>query len=153
MKTLQDRFWEKVIKKNNNECWDWFGSKSRGYGNIGYKGKTYKAHRISFLLAGHNLDPMLTIDHLCMNKLCVNPDHLEQVTIRENILRAKGRAFENLIKTHCKQGHKFTKKNTYTVNQKGRMLPGRQCITCRNKYQLLHAKKYRELRKIFSNPL
>ena len=69
-------------------CWNWKGGLfPEGYGHYQYNGKSWKAHRISYLFFKGELDPNLTIDHLCKNPTCVNPEHLEQVTMKENILR------------------------------------------------------------------
>jgi hypothetical protein len=72
-------------------CWEWQGSvQSEGYGTF-YRGKNMKAHRVVYELLVGPIDPELTIDHLCLNKTCVRPAHLEVVTRSENIAR-KNRA-------------------------------------------------------------
>lgn len=69
-------------------CWLWIGSKKgRGYGKFTAKGKQLSAHRYSYELHTGKIKPGMQIDHLCKNKLCVNPKHLEQVTNQENQLR------------------------------------------------------------------
>lgn len=84
---LVDRFWEQVEK--TEECWIWQGPKDTGgYGQIGHKGKTLRAHRVAFELCGGTLIEGLVIDHLCRVKHCVNPAHMEQVTQEENVARA-----------------------------------------------------------------
>lgn len=119
------RFWSKV--KKTDSCWNWIGYiHSDGYGGFWINGKTKQAHRIAYELIKGKIPNGLQLDHLCRNRKCVNPDHLEPVTARENILRGEGQAFVNSNKTHCKRGHKFTKNNTYQRNGK------RHCRTCRN---------------------
>lgn len=67
----------------------------------------------------------MTLDHLCRNRLCVNPEHLEVVSRGENVLRGVGVTAENKRKTHCAHGHEFTTENTYRYGNK------RHCRTCR----------------------
>jgi hypothetical protein len=79
----------------------------------------------------------LTLDHLCRNRACVNPDHLEPVTIAVNVLRGESPPARNARKTHCPQGHEYTPDNTY-YNQKG----WRACATCSKAWaRQNHAKK------------
>lgn len=83
--------WPKV--KNPDGCWIWTGAIRAGYGEIGIKGRTYRAHRVFFELFKYKIPEGLTIDHLCNNKLCVNPDHLEAATQKHNVGRALKRAY------------------------------------------------------------
>lgn len=119
-KTAIERFAEKV--EQADECWEWRGARSdNGYGTFWNGQRTVLVHRWSY---EHHVGPIpegLTIDHLCRNRLCVNPAHLEPVTFTENIRRR-----QRLI-THCKSGHEFTPENTYVLHPKN----GRQCRTCR----------------------
>ncbi len=76
-------FYNRVIKTDS--CWIWNGTKSSdGYGKLGRNGKTIRAHRYSYMINGRELIDGLVLDHLCKNTLCVNPSHLEQVTVGEN---------------------------------------------------------------------
>jgi hypothetical protein len=79
-------FWKNVHKTDT--CWIWTGSKTHhGYGRIGFRRKRVLAHRLSWQLAGRTLERGMVLDHLCRNPLCVNPEHLEQVTQYENVHR------------------------------------------------------------------
>jgi hypothetical protein len=107
---------EKILRSivvDENGCWVWNGSMwSRGYGRFCANGKERPAHRVSYEVFCGPLDPNLEIDHLCRNRACVNPDHLEQVTSKVNNLRGIGIARINADKTHCVNGHEFTVENT-----------------------------------------
>lgn len=83
------------------------------------------AHRFSYIIHKGEIPPKLVIDHLCRNTLCVNPDHLEAVTHKENLLRGIGPTSINAKKTHCIHGHEYTPQNTdYKPNGT------RRCKTC-----------------------
>lgn len=124
-KNAKIRLLTKIKINNKTECWEWTAHVSpKGYGQICYKGNAIAAHRLSYLLFVGPLTLGLELDHLCRNRSCVNPKHLEQVTHHENILRGNAGLHEK-IKTHCPQGHEYSKKNTRI--QRG----GRLCIECR----------------------
>ena len=100
--TDSERFWSFVDK--GGDCWTWNGwRRSRGlsYGAFKVHGETVASHRFAYELLKGPIPTGLHIDHLCRNTLCVNPDHLEPVTLAENTRRAKS------LQTHCKQGHPF----------------------------------------------
>lgn len=86
-KLPEDKFW-KNIKKNDEECWLWTGPVDKGYGRMYVGNKAYQAHRWSYEQHKHvSLTKAETLDHLCRNTLCCNPDHLEKVSLIENIER------------------------------------------------------------------
>jgi hypothetical protein len=108
-------------------CWLWLGKLDKdGYGTLGVNYAMKKAHRASYEFARGPIPPGLHIDHLCRVRCCVNPDHLEPVTCRENLMRGKGLAAINHAKTHCVHGHEFTPDNTYFHRSRR----GRICKTC-----------------------
>jgi hypothetical protein len=101
------RFWRFVDKTDASGCWVWTGGKDwDGYGIFtAQTRRTRRAHRWSY---EHEVGPIpngLVLDHLCRNRSCVNPDHLEPVTSRVNTFRGCTPATENAAKTHCKRGH------------------------------------------------
>lgn len=123
---LAQRFWRYVAKTDT--CWNWTGAISSGYGVFVVDQRPTKAvrsHRYSYELAHGPIPDGLTIDHLCRNKRCVNPDHLEAVTMRVNVLRNSGPSARNAIATHCIHGHPFDAENTY-IKPDGR----RRCRAC-----------------------
>lgn len=118
------RFWAKVVVVES--CWEWVGATSNGYGQMKADGKAKSAHRLSY---EHHVGPIpdgLTLDHLCRNKRCVNPSHLEAVTHHENVLRGESGSAVNARKTHCPAGHPY-------AGESGK----RRCRACKNHYQRL----------------
>jgi hypothetical protein len=107
-------------------CWVWTSPRSgNGYG---WASPTF-AYRVAYVLFKGPLSPELEPDHLCKNKLCVNPDHLEAVTKKVNILRSDSISAKNARKIHCKHGHLLEGDNLkIRYDKKGR--PHRVCITC-----------------------
>lgn len=129
-RSLADRFWEKVSVGSPDECWEWTaGTYSNGYGLFfvehSPKRRNAMAHRVAYELSVGPIPDGLVIDHLCRNRACVNPDHLEPVTHRVNLLRGEGLTAIHAAQTHCAHGHEYTPSNTY-------VRPGgtRECRTC-----------------------
>lgn len=88
-------------------CWEWMGTLDDGYGHLSYHGTKMRVHQVSYILFVGPLTKGLTIDHLCYNRACANPAHLEEVTRGENVLRGNTASGLNSRKTHCKNGHLF----------------------------------------------
>lgn len=112
-KQIEDR----IIPEPMSGCWLWLGGlrdKKNGYGAVSWEGKIYRTHKLVFHLLRYVVPSTLTIDHLCRNRLCCNPDHLEPVTQKINVHRGEGVAARNMKKTHCPKGHEFDNENTYT---------------------------------------
>ena len=100
------------------DCWMWqVGLNTDGYGGAWRSGKNHLAHRYVYEFLVGSIAEGMTLDHLCRVRNCVNPDHLEAVTNRENIRRGRGHAGINARKTSCKRGHAFTKENTRMTPQ------------------------------------
>jgi len=138
MRTLEERLWAKVDKKES--CWLWTGSlQGSGYATIRLGGRGSKfqmAHRAAYEILRGPIPDGLQLDHLCRVRHCVNPDHLEPVSGRTNLLRGTSFSAENAAKTHCAHGHEFTPENT----KARRSRPGRQCRTCERRFK----REYRE---------
>ena len=131
---LSDRIMEKTEVDPDTNCWNWMGSNTgNGYGLIWRDGRNVVAHRASYELWREQVPVGFELDHLCENKKCVNPDHLEIVTHSENLLRAY-----KVKKTHCKRGHQMTSDNTY-VRKDG----SHECRICQNNRHLLFRIKRR----------
>lgn len=143
------RFWAEVDRSAGPEaCWPWLGSTLLGYGRKqGFGGGGY-AHRAAYILSKGPIPKRLTIDHLCNNRACVNPAHLEAVTQRVNVLRSPtAQAAINARKTHCKYGHPFDEANTYfRPGRSGRERACRACSNARNRsaYRRAYRRRQRE---------
>jgi HNH endonuclease len=121
------------VKKRGNGCWQWTGGTiamiRQGYEwrygvfRPGGVIKNVGAHRWAYEAHKGEIPAGLVIDHLCRNTLCVNPAHLEAVTVKENLKRGVN---ANGEKTHCKRGHEFTGDNTYRTKR-----GTRRCRACR----------------------
>jgi len=137
-KAATERFYNNIkVPLTADGCWEWEGNKtSQGYGHhfCGVETrKTARAHRLSYECWIGPIEEGLTIDHLCSNKACVNPLHLEAVTRGENSRRA------HLKVTHCPRGHEYTKEN---IRATKRLNGERSCLTChRNREQARREKK------------
>lgn len=129
--TQIDTFWLSV-EEGPNGCWEWV-SPNRvkfGYGRFHLAGVQVMAHRVSWTILRGPIPQNQTLDHLCRNPRCVNPDHLEIVSNKENILRGNSPTAMNARKTHCKQGHEFTPENTRWYTKNNGKYHGRRCKEC-----------------------
>lgn len=128
---ITDRFWSKVDKRGQEECWPWHGTiANNGYGHFWVGGKAVGAHRFSYELLTAPIPPGLTLDHLCRNRRCVNPAHLEPCGSGENVLRGAGRTAQHARQTHCVNGHPLGGENLYLyVRRNGRTT--RVCRQCK----------------------
>lgn len=120
------RFWSRVRKGSSVQCWEWHGPRTKGYGYFSADAKLVQAHRWSYAEARGPIPAGATIDHLCRNRACVNPAHLEAVSRKENVLRGIGYSAINARKTECLNGHPLTGENVY-LDRRG----SRHCRTCR----------------------
>lgn len=125
--TVEQRFWQGVRK--SDYCWEWSGARSSGgYGRVPSGGRdALYAHRFAYELLVGPIPEGLQIDHLCRNRACCNPIHLEPVTPAENVRRgAAGRL--RVPTTHCPHGHPMTESNVYLSKHGG--YTSRICRVC-----------------------
>lgn len=115
----------------SSDCIEWTGNiASNGYGRVKVKGKSHYAHRLAYERAFGPIPPGAHIDHLCRNRACVNPEHLEAVDLVTNIMRGEGVMAQNSRKTHCPQGHPYDDENTMLLNGRRHC---RECGRARNR--------------------
>lgn len=141
--TTEERFWSKV--RITPGCWEWIGGRGDGYGCFWYRKKPGKAYRYSYEIHKGPIPPGLEIDHLCRNRACVNPDHLEAVTTVVNVMRGEGFSAKNKRKTRCPKGHEYTPENTIILKPLKRGGgPRRECATCRVVWARINNENYRK---------
>lgn len=130
-RSLQDRFFEKVMPEPMSGCWLWTAQcNNAGYGCFHMDKKHRLAHRVSFEMHKGKIPQGLVLDHLCRVRSCVNPAHLEPVTHKVNINRGvAGKVHRELaaLITHCPRGHPYSGDNLY-VRPTGN--GNRSCRTC-----------------------
>lgn len=125
---------------NGSPCMPWPGViGSGGYGRLRHNGKWNPAHRFVYHNIVGPIPPGMVLDHLCRNRACVNPHHMEPVTNMENILRGVSFSAVNAKKTHCKHGHPFTGYNLCIKTCNGRQ--HRYCRACQNQSSLKGRRK------------
>jgi hypothetical protein len=138
---LADRLWAKVDRNGPipahrpdlGPCWPWLGYiDPRGYATIG-RGRagegTMYVHRAAYSVTYGPIPDGLVIDHLCRNKGCCNPSHLEAVPQRINVLRGEGPSARAHLEGRCLKGHALTPENSFLWQNPKR--PGEQMILCR----------------------
>lgn len=141
---LEQRINARLLRRPGG-CLEWQGSRTTaGYGQMWDGSRVAMVHRMSYELAKGPIPEGLDLDHLCRNRLCANPAHLEPVTRRENIMRgvAPGKvAARHKAQTHCKNGHEFTPANTYAYVRRGWIM--RHCREC----QRIRGREYLERKR------
>lgn len=130
MESFENRLLRQIKLDPEARCWVWLGGRRNSYGAIKVKGKSKLAHRVSYETFVGPIPPGLTIDHLCRQRLCINPKHLEPVTMAENHRRGAQVALR-VPKTHCINGHAYTPDNIY-LDRKG----VNRCMECARKSRL-----------------
>lgn len=115
--------------KGPDDCWLWTGGKTTtGYGKVAAgKGRSRSAHRIMYEELRGPVPSGLVLDHLCRNIVCVNPNHMEVVTQKENLYRGNGFTGRAVRQTHCPAGHILFGENLVRSEQ------SRKCRVCANK--------------------
>lgn len=112
------------IVKTETGCWIFQLTPSRKYPQLDFNGARWSVHRLSYIIHKGEIPKPLTIDHLCRQTRCVNPDHLEAVTNKVNGLRGYSEPAKNARKTHCIRSHELSPGNLYKYKE------GRRCAEC-----------------------
>ena len=131
-KTLNyfENFINKIYVDPINECWIWVGAKNDdGYGRFWNGERLIFSHRYAYEYYRSKIPKDLTVDHLCRNRICCNPKHLELVTRKENLFRSP---IYNGTKTHCNHGHAFTGENLHILKNGNRVCKECNKISVRN---------------------
>ena len=145
--STDERFWSKVDA--SGDCWLWSAGRVKaGYGCYSVwlgEGKVvaHYAHRYAYRNLVGEVPNGLDLDHLCRNRLCVNPDHLEPVSRRENLRRSGA---THVGTKHCPKGHPYDEANTYVFVRKGQG-PCRRCRECFRLYMAAYDARRRKGRK------
>ncbi len=139
---LPKRFWEKVKRSTGTACWEWMGATdSKGYGQfkLPERASPVNASRVAYWLSTGVWPGESQVCHKCDNPPCENPSHLFLGTRSDNMqdMVAKGRGAQSQ-KTHCPQGHPYSKENTYFHASCGRI-----CRICRRAAQRRYKAKQR----------
>lgn len=123
---LPGLFARHISPEPTSGCWLWTAADTNGYGKMRHPelGTTYWTHRYAYEFLVGPIPEDLQIDHICNVRCCVNPDHMELVTKKENLDRRRDRMRQ---KTVCRHGHSLTGQNLY-INPKGTLI----CRACRN---------------------
>jgi hypothetical protein len=123
------KLWSRITIDENKGCWNWQGKPdTEGYGEVRISSQLYKAHVYYYQIFEGVIPEGLELDHLCRNRICVNPKHLEPVTHQVNVLRGKSPQSINALKTHCIHGHILSVENTYESSRNN--FKYRQCKIC-----------------------
>lgn len=135
----EERFWSKVDKDGPGGCWEWTAGKDwDGYGIFHESHRrSRRAHRYAYELLVGPIPEGLTTDHLCRNRGCVNPTHLELVTPVENVMRGESDAAKNARKGTCKAGHPLSGPNLSIYARDG----SRVCLECRRRTSVAYRKR------------
>jgi hypothetical protein len=148
-RSLAERFESKVARRESG-CWEWRGAHFQATGYAVFtirsdrdgKWRPTVAHRVSYELHVGPIPAGMPLDHLCRNRGCVNPKHLEPISHRENVLRGEAPCAIAVRENRCTRGHEYTPENTL-VKKSGK----RECRQCSRMRDRIRRPPKRPLRK------
>lgn len=123
---LEEKFWAKVERGTDVECWEWTGSRTLGYGTVSIEGRNKYSHRLSYELFVGPIPKGGVVHHRCANRGCVNPAHLEATTNIRNVMLGSSPHAQHARATYCVNGHPFDEENTRILGHRN----GRDCRAC-----------------------
>jgi len=123
-----ERLMQRVVIDPSSGCWQWQGPTNYGYGRFYSRGVTYRAHRAAYELLVGPVPIGLEMHHLCHNRACVNPSHLQPIERHDHWLLGTSVSLFNATKETCVNGHPFTEENTHIYEKAGRKV--RHCRAC-----------------------
>ena len=145
VKTALERMSERI--EYIADCWVWTGSVwPNGYGQLMHEGKHWLAHRLSYTLHVGPIPEGLVLDHLCRVPPCINPDHLEPVTLRINLARGMSPTAQVIRSGICHRGHALTASNLYTPPGDPRQARCRECM------RIVRAERYAIEKQLLGKP-
>jgi hypothetical protein len=133
-----ERFAQKFKVDPSSGCWVWKNVPSNGYGYFGINGRTHRSHRLLYQEFNGEIPASLVCDHLCRNKACCNPKHIEPVTQAVNVQR--GDLAGRPLTPFCRHGHRLTPDNVYCAPSDGK----RKCLECK---RVLRKKQYQRFKQ------
>jgi hypothetical protein len=136
------RFMSRIVCHIPTGCWQYSGRLNRDtHSQVKLAGRNRLGHRLAYEWLVGPIPSTLVLDHLCRNRSCVNPAHLEPVTAKENVMRGYGAPAIHARKTHCPQGHPYDETNTILLTD-----GGRRCRTCAEGYYAANQDRLRPKR-------
>lgn len=149
-KGMVARFWSKVKVLKKRQCWEWLSCTSpNGYGKFSIGNYPHSAHVFAFKFFNGAIPEGMVVDHICRNRLCVNPTHLRTVSPKVNVLEnSQSIPAKHIVKTHCPVGHEYNFENTRLSKNKSGSV-SRHCRVCQKIRNDLRKKTAREALKDF----
>jgi hypothetical protein len=146
---IREKLWSCCSPEPMSGCWLWIKGKSAGYGKVWIKisGKAvqFMAHRLNYTVCVGVIPEELDLDHKCRNPACINPDHLEPVPHRENLMRGVRRGGEKFgRRDRCSKGHVYTSETSYLKIRSDGRSPYRVCRICMRRWDREHKLRNKE---------
>ena len=147
-----ERFWDKVEVNQITNCWNFTSMLRNGYGRFKINNKILSAHRFAYEINKGKIPEGLKLDHLCRNPSCVNPDHLEIVTQKENVLRGIAPSALAVRNNKCIRGHDLTGMNLYVSKTNNERICKECCKIRRREYYRINGERPSKLLWNKNNP-